>query len=73
MVLAGVGLAAMAPPAHASSSVASASVEGSHSLEVRHKDLLVVGPGVLGTLIAKQWFQVRHGGVSTRLISHSIE
>ncbi|GAQ92467.1 hypothetical protein KFL_010200030 [Klebsormidium nitens] len=56
-LLTGMGLSAMPPPARASAPVAAASANGSHSLEVRHKDLLVVGPGVLGTLIAQQWFK----------------
>jgi hypothetical protein len=61
VVLAGVGLSLMTPTARAPAPAAAAPAEeGTHSLEVRHKDLLVVGPGVLGTLIAQQWFKVRH-------------
>jgi hypothetical protein len=48
----------MVMSARASTSEAPAADDRHHELEVRHKDLLVVGPGVLGSLIAQQWFQV---------------
>jgi hypothetical protein len=48
----------MVMSARASASEAPAADDSHHELEVRHKDLLVVGPGVLGSLIAQQWFQV---------------